>query len=60
MVRAGESYKAFRAVAQGSAGDETKDFAILIVYNNSKNVRRDNSVFQIDSEEAMTPNSIEN
>jgi hypothetical protein len=54
MLRAGESYKAFRAVAQRNSADETKDQTILAVYDNVKNVRRDNSVFHIDSEESIT------
>jgi hypothetical protein len=33
-----------------------KDAAILVIYNNTKDVRRDNAIFNIDSEEAMTAN----
>jgi hypothetical protein len=53
MLRAGESYKAFRGVAQKDSADETKDQTILVIYDNVKNVRRDNSVYSIDSEEAI-------
>lgn len=53
MLRAGESYKAERGVAQRDSADETKDQTILVIYNNVKNVRRDNGVFNIDSEEAI-------
>ena len=49
MLRAGESYKAERGVAQRESADETKDQTILVIYNNVKNVRRDNGVFNIDS-----------
>lgn len=53
MLRAGETYKAFRAVAEKDAADETKDQTILVIYDNVKNVRRDNSVYNIDFEEAI-------
>jgi hypothetical protein len=53
ILRAGESYKASRGVAQRDSADETKDQTILVIYNNVKNVRRDNGVFKIDSEEAV-------
>jgi hypothetical protein len=52
MLRAGETYTAFRGVVQEDPADETKDSAILVVYDNVKNSRRDNAVFSIDSEEA--------
>ena len=52
MLRAGETYKAFRGVLQEDQTDETKDSAILIVFDNVQNSRRDNAVFGIDSEEA--------
>ena len=50
MLRAGETYKAFRAVEKDPA-DETKVSTILVIYDNVKNPRRDNAVFNIDSEE---------
>lgn len=53
MLRAGETYKAFRGVAEEDPADETKDSTILVVYDNVKNARRDNAVFSIDSEEAL-------
>jgi hypothetical protein len=52
MLRAGETYKALRGVAEEDPADETKDSPILVVYDNVKNSRRDNAVFSIDSEEA--------
>lgn len=54
MLRAGETYKALRGVAQRDSADETKDQIILVIFDNVKNVRRDNGVFSIDSEEAIT------
>jgi hypothetical protein len=54
MLRAGETYKAFRATAQTDPKNEASDAAILVVYNNVKNIRRDNSAFDIDSEQALT------
>jgi hypothetical protein len=56
MLRAGETYKALRATLGKDPKDESKDAAILVIYNNTKNVRRDNAIFNIDSEEAMTAN----
>ena len=53
MLRAGESYKAFRGVAQRASADETKDQTILVIFDNVKNVRRDNGVFSVDSEEVI-------
>jgi len=53
MLRAGETYKAFRAVTERDSADETKDVTTLVVYNNVKNSRRDNAVFSVDSEEAI-------
>jgi hypothetical protein len=53
MLRAGEIYEVLRAVAEKDSGDETKDVTILVIYNNVKNSRRDNSVFDVDSEEAI-------
>jgi hypothetical protein len=53
MLRAGESYKASRGVAQRDSADETKDQTILVIYNNVKNAWRENGVFNIDSEEAV-------
>ena len=53
MLRAGESYKASRGVAQRDSADETKDQTILVIYNNVKNARGENGVFNIDSEEAV-------
>lgn len=54
MLRAGETYKGFRATEQKDPKDETKDSTILVIYNNVKNTRRDNAVFTIDSEESIT------
>jgi hypothetical protein len=54
MLRAGETYRAFRGTLGNDPKDETKDAAILVIYNNTKNVRRDNATFNIDSEEAIT------
>jgi hypothetical protein len=54
MLRAGETYKGFRATVQKDPKDETKDSTILVIYNNVKNARRDNAVFTIDSEEAIS------
>jgi hypothetical protein len=54
MLRAGETYKAIRATVQNDPKDEGKDSTILVIYNNVKNVRRDNAVFDVDSEEAIT------
>jgi hypothetical protein len=54
MLRAGETYKGYRATAQKDPKDETKDSTILVIYNNVKNARRDNAVFTINSEEAIT------
>jgi len=53
MLRAGETYKAFRAISSNDPKDETKDSPILVIYNNVKNGRRENSVFAIESEEAI-------
>jgi hypothetical protein len=53
MLRAGETYKAVRATIQNDPKNENKDAVILIVYDNVENVRRDNSIFSIDSEEAI-------
>jgi hypothetical protein len=54
MLRAGETYKAFRGIVQNDPKDETKDAANMVVYNNVKNSRRENAVFTIDSEESIT------
>jgi hypothetical protein len=51
MLRAGETYKALRGVAEQDPSNETKDVTILVIYDNVKNPRRDNAVFNIDSEE---------
>jgi hypothetical protein len=53
MLRASETYKAFRATIQNDPNDRSKDAAILVVYNNLKNNSRDNSILDIDSEEAI-------
>jgi hypothetical protein len=55
MLRAGETYKALRVVAENDPVDETKDVTMLVVYNNAHNSRRDNAVFSVDSEEAIAP-----
>jgi len=54
MLRAGETYRAFRGTLGNDPKDETKDAAILVIYNKTKNARRDNATFNIDSEEAIT------
>jgi hypothetical protein len=53
MLHAGEAYKAVRAMIQNNPKDETKDSAILVIYNNVENSRRDNAVFAIQSEEVI-------
>jgi hypothetical protein len=57
MLRVGETktHQALRAVVQTSPTDETLDYAIVVVYNNVKNDRRDNAVVSIESEEALSP-----
>jgi hypothetical protein len=52
MIEAGEEYKAYRAVSQ-SRDDEKEDSAILIIFDNTDNQRRSNSVYDIVSEEAV-------
>jgi hypothetical protein len=52
MLRAGETYNAFRAEVEMDPKDQSKDAAILVIYNNTSNVRRENAVYNIDSEEA--------
>jgi hypothetical protein len=53
MLRAGETYRAFRGTMENDPKDETKDAASLVVYNNVKNPRRENAVFTIDLEESI-------
>jgi hypothetical protein len=53
MLRAGETYTAFRGTVGSDPPDHTKDTAILVVYDNVKNGPRNNAGFQIDSEEAI-------
>jgi hypothetical protein len=53
MLRAGETYTAFRATVGSDPPDHTKDTAILVVYDNVKNGPRNSAGFQIDSEEAI-------
>jgi hypothetical protein len=53
MLRAGENYEAFRGERGNDPKDDNKDSAILVIYNNVKNPRRQNAVFDIDSEEAV-------
>jgi hypothetical protein len=53
MLRASETYKAFRATIQNDPKDESQDSAVLIVYNNVPNPRRENAIFSIDSEESI-------
>jgi hypothetical protein len=55
MLRAGETYKALRVVAENDSADETKDVTMLVIYNNVKNPCRENTVFSVDSEEAIGP-----
>jgi hypothetical protein len=53
MLKAGESYEAFRAITTTDPKDETKDSSSLVIANNVKNSRRPNAVFAIDSEESI-------
>jgi hypothetical protein len=53
MLKAGESYKPFRAIATTDPKDETKDSSSLVIANNVKNSRRPRAVFAIDSEESI-------
>ena len=53
MLKAGESYEAFRAITTTDPKDETKDSSSLVISNNVKNNRRPNAVFAIDSEESI-------
>ena len=53
MLKAGESYEAFRAITRTDPKDETKDSSSLVIANNVKNSRRPNAVFAIDSEESI-------
>jgi hypothetical protein len=53
MLKAGESYEAFRAITTTDPKDETKDSSSLVIANNVKNSRRPNAVFAIDSEESV-------
>jgi hypothetical protein len=55
MLRAGESYKAVRGTLKNDPQNETKDTANLVIYNNEKNMRRDNAVFDVDLEEEIMP-----
>jgi hypothetical protein len=53
MLRAGETYTAFRGTVGSDPPDHTKDTAILVVYDNVKNGPRNNAGFQIDLEETI-------
>jgi hypothetical protein len=53
MLRAGETYTAFRGTVGSDPPDHTKDTAILVVYANVKNGPKNSAGFQIDSEEAV-------
>ena len=53
MLRAGETYTAFRGTVGSDPPDHTKDTAILVVYDNVRNGPRNSAGFQIDSEEAI-------
>lgn len=55
MLRAGETYKAVRGTIKNDPQNETKDTANLVIYNNEKNMRRDNAVFDVDLEEEIIP-----
>lgn len=54
MLNAGADYKAYRESAANDSKDESKDKAVLIVFNNGENKRRPNSVFDISSEEVLS------
>jgi hypothetical protein len=43
MLRAGETYKAFRAYRGNDPKDESKDSAVLVVYNNTEDVQKEAS-----------------
>jgi hypothetical protein len=58
MLKAGESYEAFRGITTTDPKDETKDSSSLVIANNVKNSRRPNAVFAIDSEES-SPQKLE-
>lgn len=53
MLRAGETYTAFRGTVGSDPPDHTKDTAILVIYDNEKDGPKNNAGFQIDSEEAI-------
>jgi hypothetical protein len=53
MLRAGETYKAVRATIQNDPKDRNKNTIVLIVFDNVEKVQRDNTIFFIDSEEAI-------
>jgi hypothetical protein len=53
MLRAGETYTAFRGTVGSDPPDRTHDTAILVVYDNVKNGARNSGGFQIDSEEVL-------
>ena len=55
MLRAGETYKALRGTIKNDPQNETKDSANLVIYNNEKNMPRDNAVFDVDLEEEIIP-----
>jgi hypothetical protein len=53
MLRAGESYVAFRATVRSDSPDHTQDTVILVVYDNAKSKPRNKAGFQVDSEEII-------
>jgi hypothetical protein len=53
MLRAGETYTAFRGTVGSDPPDHTKDVALLVVYDNVTNGPKNSAGFQIDSEEAL-------
>jgi hypothetical protein len=55
MLRAGETYTAFRGTVVSDPPEHTKDFAVLVVYDNVNNGPRNSAGFRIDSEESIAP-----
>ena len=51
MLRAGETYKTSRGVIESHPQNEIKGSANLVIYNNEKDIRNDNYVFDIVLEE---------
>ncbi len=57
ILRAGEDYKAqvstTRPADKVAANDDTADTTVLVIYNNVKGNVRDNSVFEVESQEQL-------